>query len=176
MSISAEVHIRNRPWRGYDDPGLPSGMWYAWVGVTGDSSGGDRIARILFETEATPLTGRHYSIEQLESHDERDTSITVAMFLIGCSQFIDGSLANRQYTVALVSNENEDAALQTGQMLPRPIFLGQRDQVDAAMTAQFHNANSDGNTFFVRLEGYIWEARSIQAPGGLRRPADSLYG
>jgi len=44
------------------------------------------------------------------------------------------------------------------------------------MTAQFHADNVDGKAVFVRAEGYIWEARSVQAMGGLRRPTDSLYG
>lgn len=176
MSVTAEVNIRNRPWRGYDDPGLPIGMWYAWVNVTGDVSGGDRILRVLFETESSPLTGRHYSIEQLEYHDEEDQSRNIAMFLLGCSQFIDGALQNRQYNVNIASNENEDAALPSAGGLPRPIFLGERDQVDAAMTAQFHNVNVDGKACFVRIEGYVWSGRSVQAPGGLRRPVDSLYG
>lgn len=176
MSVTAEVRLRNRPWRGYDDPGLPVGMWFAWVGVTGDVSGGDRILRVLFEEESTPVTGRHYNIEQLEAHDEEDASSSVAMFLLGCSQFIDGALQNRQYSVSLTINENEDAAIQVNRMITGPIFLGQRDDVDAGMTAQFHAANIDGKAFFVRMEGYVWEARSVQAPGGLRRPVDSLYG
>lgn len=176
MSVTEEVRIRNRPWRGYDDPGLPVGMWYAWVGVTGDASGGDRILRFEFEEEASPLTGRHYNIEQLETHQETAFTRTAAMFLLGCSQFIDGALQNRQYSLLIAANDNGDSALASGSMLPRPIFLGQRDDDAAAMAVQLHLANDDGSAFFARIEGYVWEARSVQAAGGLRRPVDALYG
>ena len=176
MSVTAEVNIRNRPWRGYDDPSLPSGMYFAWANIAGDVSGGDRIIRVLYETEAAPVTGRHYNIEQLEVFDEIDADAVVGMFLLGCSQFINNALQNRQYAISLLAHENEDTAIPTSGVLSRPIFLGQRDDAAAGMTAQFHAVNSDAKSLFVRVEGYVWEARSVQAPGGLQRPVNSLYG
>jgi len=60
---------------------------------------------------------------------------------------------------------------------PLPLFLGSVAPVASlAATIEVGADNIDATSFTVTIQGYIWEPRSIQAPGGLRRPVDSLYG
>jgi len=69
------------------------------------------------------------------------------------------------------------AAMTEAVYFPLPLFLGGAAPVPA-LAAQVEVGTNNVNmaTLLVTIQGYIWEPRSVQAEGGLRRPIDSLYG
>lgn len=179
MAIIGQAGIRQRIWRGYDDPGLPVGMYVGWAQVTGDVSGGDSTVLLNYEpSELKPAQrpGRFYNIEQLEIFQSTLATDVGQLLLINWSVEIDAAFTNRQYTAQLTLNQGGDSALRIQDKLTRPIFLGQAAQRGTTASVRYVSDNVDGTVIVLWCEGYIWEPRSVQSEGGLRRPADSLYG
>jgi len=177
MTVAVLDSIRNRAWRGYDDPGLPVGMYFAQNSVVGDASGGDMIVIFEFKGEGEAVSGRFYNIEQInafhsvantkQGHIQADNWETIGPV----------GLVNRQWLFTLQDNRNGVAAMTDLMYFPLPLFLGSAAPV-ASLATQVRVGvdNVDVSSFTVTIQGYIWESRSIQAEGGLRRPVDSLYG
>lgn len=176
MSVVAEASVRQRIWRGYDDPGLPMGAWVGWVQGTGDMSAGDNILALILEPEGQPLSGNFYNLEALEITTTQATNVPASIILNNLSGQVDGAFFNRQWTAQIEFNDRSDGALALRGMLPRPLFLGQSDQPGTPTQILCTTDNSDGDVVVMRCEGYIWGARATQSEGGLRRPADALYG
>ena len=178
MSVTNDVGARQRTWRGYDDPGLPIGMWYAWVVGQGDASGGDNTLIIEFDpVEIARISGRFWNVEAIEVSNTRGTlEGPCALHIINFAPLIGGATINRMRTVQLVVNELADQAIDIASQLARPIFLGTSalPTVTASLRIVLDNTDGEDTTFWA--EGYIWGGRSVLAEGGLRRPADSLYG
>jgi len=176
VSVSVQQQIKQRLWRGYDDPGFPIGSYIGWMNGTGDVSGGDIFLQLIFEPEAQNVTGRYFNIEAIEVFVEEETSLDIGLTILGFSPLFDGAFTNRQITVPLNNHTFGAAAINTGNLLARPIFLGSKELAQSASIVQAVTNNSDGRILNFWLEGYIWDARSTQAPGGVRRPPDALYG
>ena len=178
MAVTVTVGARQRSWRGYDDPGLPVGMWFAWVVAEGDASGGDQTLIIEFDpVEIAQISGRFWNVEALEVQNTRGTTEgPAALHIINFAPLIGGAAINRMMTVRLVVNELAAQAIDVADRLPRPIFLGTSAlrTVTASIRIVLDNSDTFDTTFWA--EGYIWEGRSVLSQGGLRRPVDSLYG
>lgn len=176
MTVIQPVHVLQRTWRGYDDPGLPVGMWFSQGAVLGDASGGQANLQMEFR-DAANRSARFFSLEQIEVHHTTSSGRSCAMIATNWEQVSEFGLINRQWKIAITSNSNGVAALDNTVTLPLPIFLGITTPVSELPSILTINcANTDGETFFSTVQGYIWEPRSVLAEGGLRRPADSLYG
>ena len=175
MSIVSFFPVLQRPWRGYDDPGLPVGMYIAQGTQLGDASGGTASVVMNFKEEGDPLGARFYNIEQIEIHHtaavDRPGAIVLSSFDIISSQ----GLVDRRIAFQMIADAISDAALLSGGV-KLPIFLGRPQLVGIGSDVQASVANVDGQTLFFTLQGYIWEPRSLLEDGGLRRPLDSLYG
>lgn len=179
MSTLNTANIRQRLWRGYDDPGLPVGTWVGWVNVQHDASGGDASAILNLEPSSEPdlrLTGRFYNVEALEIFGTQGTNDTGELLIVNFSVLIDNAATNRAWTFNVFGNQGGNQALELLQQLSRPLFLGQARTpgIDASIRATIDNVDTEDHTLWA--EGYIWEGRSTQSEGGLRRPVDSLYG
>jgi len=177
VTVSVVNNVSTRPWRGYDDPGLPVGMWYSQNSVTGDASGGDMTVIFVFKGEAEPVSGRFYSLEQFECQHSEATTKGGGVQLTNFETLGPVGLVNRQWRFTVENNNNGVACLNNLIHVPLPLFMGSAAPV-ASLAAQLEvNLNNvDLTSFVVTVQGYIWEPRSIQAEGGLRRPVDSLYG
>jgi len=177
VTVSTSDSIRIRPWRGYDDPGLPVGMYVAQGATLGDASGGDRIIFFDFKGEGNPVSGRLFNIEQINVIATGATAQVGHMVANNWESVSAVGLINRQWRFNLVNNNNGFAAMDEREYLPMPLFLGAVAPIPSlAADIEIGTDNEDGDTLLATIQGYIWEARSIQAPGGLRRPTDSLYG
>lgn len=179
MAVTATETIRQRIWRGYDDPGLPVGMWAGWVQATGDVSGGDVSAHLDFDpVELSPnrRAGRFYNIEQLEMSQSASGNDAAQLLLVNWSIEINGAFTNREYVAQLSTTQAGTSSLFLQNTLRRPIFLGQAAQRGVTASVRMVLDNVDSVVYIMWAEGYIWEGRSTQHPGGLRRPVDSLYG
>lgn len=178
MTIIVQAVILPRQWRGYDDPGLPVGMFIAQGIVTGDASGGRMAIQFLFRPEGIPVSGRFFNIEQMEATHtppvaDGAVDLNAAEFdLIGSTTLIDRFWR-------LEHRSNGVVGALTWERAPNllPLFLG-APRRDAAFASQFNvgTLNTLNQTWSVTIQGYIWEPRSVMAEGGLRRPVDSLYG
>lgn len=154
-------------------------MWVGWVQVTGDGSGGDATAILQFDpAELTPNRkhGRFYNIEQLELSQSTGLSDTAQLHIINFSVQVGGAFTNRQMSVQLTANQGGNGAVLLQNALARPIFLGQAAQRGTTNSIRMVLDNVNSVVYVMWAEGYIWEGRSTQAVGGLRRPVDSLYG
>lgn len=177
MSVVVSNIVSIRPWRGYDDPGLPVGMYFAQNAVTGDASGGGQTIIFVFKGEAEPVSGRFFNIEQINAI-HTDTTLTQCSLLANNWETIGPvGLVNRQWRFEVEGNNNGVAAMTDQVHLLLPLFLGSAAPLrDLSSQLEFRHTNIDLSSWIVTIQGYIWEPRSVQAEGGLRRPVDSLYG
>lgn len=175
MSVIAQGAIKQRLWRGYDDPGLPIGSYIGWLAATGDASGGDVFMQLVFEPEAQNLTGRYFNLEAIEANTS-GAAADAELLLLGWSPLVEAAFTNRSWVLKLDFHESGGSALALTDQLKRPIFLGQTTLAASGSSIQIVLDNDNTQTYLLWVEGYIWDARSNQAPGGVRRPTDALYG
>jgi len=177
VTVTVQNAISIRPWRGYDDPGLPVGMYFSQNAVTGDASGGDMAIFFIFKGEGEPVSGRFFNIEQINIFHSNETAKTGHVAANNWETIGPVGLVNRQWRIRLDSNANGFAAMDERGYFPLPVFLGSVAPV-ASLEANIEVGinNVDLTSLVATIQGYIWEPRSIQAAGGLRRPSDSLYG
>lgn len=178
MTVITKVSIKQRQWRGYDDPGLPVGMYWSADSVVGDATGGFQTVQFIFRAEANPLTGRFFNIEQYvvnKGGSDQSGVMKVSNF----ESVSPSGLINFERQIRLVANSpgDFDLSLSPDLSFSTPIFLGSPDALkDLEAQVNFRFVNVDTEQLVVSIQGYIWEARSVMSEGGLRRPADSLYG
>jgi len=177
VTVSVANAIALRPWRGYDDPGLPVGMYFAQNAVTGDASGGDMIVFFRFKGEGDPVSGRFFNLEQINIFHSVTTAKPAHVVANNWETIGPVGLVNRQWKLELANNANGVSAIGERSHLPLPLFLGSAAPVPSLTTdLEVGIDNVDLSSLVVTIQGYIWEPRSVQAEGGLRRPVDSLYG
>jgi len=169
--LSTNGVIVYRPFRGYDDPGLPRGTWLAVASVTGDGSGGIRRAIVLVSPAAHD--SRFYSLEQVSLFEGRNTDIDA---MVSAEGFDDTPIGTKTNAVAVQGVADGAAAAGfTRDSLPRR-FLGQQGRTTAQTVIQADIGNADGIVFVAAFEGYWWDPEAVNAPnGGIRRPQDGLY-
>lgn len=153
-------------------------MYFAQSAVTGDASGGDMIVFFDFKGEGEPISGRFFNLEQFNVFHSVVTAKNGHLAANNFETLGPVGLVNRQWRFTLDDNANGFAALSnTIFTMPLPLFIGSVAPVaDLAATIEVGINNVDLSSLVVTIQGYIWEPRSIQAEGGLRRPLDSLYG
>jgi len=176
VTISVQTHVQQRPWRGYDDPGLPVGMYVAQNAVTADASGGRMTVIFNFRNEGSAASGRYYNIEQIEAQHTGGSAVNVFLIAVNWDLVGPAGLINREWAARTRNGASGLSALSTDTVFPVPIFLGITSPV-ASLAAQLQigTDNTNGTAFTTTIQGYIWEARSVLSEGGLRRPMDSLY-
>jgi len=175
MAVTTNIDVHQRPWQGYDDPGLPVGMWIAQGTLLGTATGGAQDIGFVFKGEGDPLGARFFNIEQVEIHTTRVGTIEGSLILDNFDLVSATGLVNRRIHFTLISDGITDSSMRSD-ILPLPIFMGRPLLPDLTTELRAEIINTDGETLFFTGQGYIWEPRSLLAPGGLRRPLDSLYG
>jgi len=177
MTVTFNAAPSQRPWRGYDDPGLPVGMYFGQGIVTGDASAGSMRVSFGFKEEGDPISGRFFNIEQINVVQSSGTTRRGFYAADNWETLGPVGLLNRNWKFQVTANLNGVAALDETGYFPLPLFLGSPTPVvDLNCAFIVGMDNIDLTTMRVLVQGYIWEARSIMAQGGLRRPVDSLYG
>lgn len=179
MSVLFRTPYSPRAWRGYDDPGLPVGMYIAYGVVLGDASGGRQEVEIEFKRANAAVSGNHYNIEQMNVFVAGTvTTLDLKIQAINFERLQNFMIGERIWRYDL-SSDGSAAVAGSNQAIsfPLPKFLGQGSIVPgeaSTFTCSVNNVLS--NLLSVAVQGYIWEPRSMMAPGGLRRPIDGLYG
>jgi len=179
MSITTRTVIVPRLWRGYLDPGLPSGGYISNVISVGNGTGGNHAVAFQFKPQLEAASGRYYNIEQINMFASDATARTVSLQLVQFEEVGNLGIATRHDRFRLVGDGTGNATIDYGQLEPPPfpMFLGKTTRtVSLFSEVVFSTLNVDLVVLGVTIQGYIWDPRSTMSPGGLRRPLDSLYG
>ena len=181
MSVANLTPIQHRPFRGSRDPGLPKGIWLVQGSVLGDAGGGTLSFDILFKDGSlpNPESSLFYNIEQKLVVSSLDGGINVFMNPANWDEISPGATGSTFQGYALVladlgltNGSGENGSNVQG---PLPWFLGQVRKNATNTIIRFSMANT-AVSLAVKAEGYYWGPEAINAPGGPRRPGDSLYG
>jgi len=177
MTISAMTTVTPRLWRGWDDPGLPVGAYIASQFVVGDAGGGAMIVFFDFAGEGEPVSGRFYNIEQITSHHNSAANVGGSMQSSNWESIGPTFLSDRIWATNYTTDGITDTGLSYERLPPMPIFLGKpQPDPDLPSSFSFRIPNVLNQTLTAMIQGYIWEPRSVNVEGGLRRPVEALYG
>lgn len=180
MSISILTTPRIRPYRGFEDPGLPDGFWVVHASVLGDGSGGLQEIVIRFSSALEPAVSTLWNLEQaVVSHNGLAGTVTRVDFGNMDFQAAENSTGGLVKVFALplldFGASFPGSAIDFENRLNLPLFLGSaRKQVSGDLS--FDAPNTTGTSFSVNVQGYFWGPGAINAPGGPQRPVNSLYG
>ena len=176
MAVTAPVRVELLPWRGFDDPAFPSNAWIAQRSTDGDASGGNIANRIIFQLATDALSARLYNIEQLHISQVTNAVIQAQIEIVNMGHLaVDRALTDYRYALAL--NAGASAGGISPSSLNHPLFLGAPNMAGAQSHVGIEIPNAGaGETLIVTAWGYVWEPRSILAPGGLQRPLGSPFG
>lgn len=185
MAVEETIRIGYRQYRGYDDPGLPDGHWFARGALQGDGTGASSILHVEFKPASTDPTtvSRLYSLEYILLNIVGVAAV-VAMtmdnwdlpnFLPLTGQLVS---SNVMATITPTTAQSGGRAGMdvASQARPASMFLGSPAKNTGRTDIAFQTDNINGTQVGVTMQGFYWEARAILAPGGPRKPADSLYG
>lgn len=183
MSVTLLVPIQHRPFRGYDDPGLPNGIWIIQSSVLGDASGNNLGMDIVFKdgSRSVPESSLLYNLEQLMVQNSDSTSInvgfnpanwdTITPGATGATADVTSFLLQSLSAVNGASFRGDNGVMRQN----NPLFLGQPRKNTVNTIIRFQTTNGTFS-LSIKAEGYYWGPEAVTAPGGPRRPVDSLYG
>ena len=172
MTTIAVLDVAHLRYRGYDEPQFPTGIWRVHGSNTGDATGGQNTIQCDFSKSSQPFNSQLYSLEQLMlGHSVAAQGVEVAL-----ANF-EVSLISAIYTANIVANEGTTPAAISAESLNafRGLWLGQAVNRSTAQNIRFTIDNGNGEIFRVLAYGYVWSARSINAPGGPQRPPSGLF-
>lgn len=184
MTVSLLVPIQRRPFRGYADPGLPNGIWIVQSSVLGDAGGGNLLLDIVFKDGSlvVPESSLLYNIEQLNlfvsDTNDQIASVNPANWddITPGATGTTGTIVGWQLSSMSAVNGSVQRLFDGGHMGTQVRwFLGQVRKNTTNTIVRFQVANA-AKSLSIKAEGYIWGPEAVNAPGGPRRPADSLYG
>lgn len=165
MSVSETQPALRRADRGFLNPSYPQGVWAGAATLTGDGSGGSRTVTFNLQDASEAFSALAFSVERVSLNDTDDNSKQ-------CGITTGGFLLLHRQNVGLSAGGLGAARIQ-GNDMPVRMFLGRT--IAGVSTLMFEVANANGGVFNVRVEGYWWSVRSINAEGGYRLPADSPW-
>jgi hypothetical protein len=171
VSVTGTGHLDYRPWRGFDEPQLPTQWWVAFGDVTGDSSGGSRLIVLNFHIAGNALNSRSYSLETFNSIDGENTAKPVQVNFTsfdGVGGFNHSPNLNIPQTVG-------EALAVTDRSLNLQAWIGQPSNYLVSSQLRVVVANANSAYFAFVAGGYVWSPRSIDAPGGFQRPIQGIY-
>lgn len=167
MAIIGVTPVSYQKFSGYEDPGLPSGFWFANGVVIGDATGGTQVAQINIAEATNQFNSQYYSLEAISITLARAANFDLRLAIFNMDRVFE-------YTITLSLNAT------ASNMLPRdtemlPLYIGQAGLANTAAGLSFALPNVDTDLLSVHVEGYVWSARSTSVPGGPRRPSEGLY-
>jgi len=180
MTITVEVPIRFLYYRGNDDPSLPVGIWHMSATLVGDASGGFMAVRAQFKEEGQAVPGDFWNLEQVSALVSDVTTRDAFLRTVGLAPTPGLPAFDRQWAVEFVTLGGSigNAALGGAAFQLLPLFLGAvRGSASSSATVDIGHGNvTASDSLSVSMMGYRWDARSILAPGGPRRPPNGLFG
>lgn len=179
MTVLLTSLVAVRPFRGYDDPGLPSGYWHFFLSALADASGGGLSVAARFQIAGSPNPSQLYSLETLMINRSGGVGTVNLRFQQQNMDNVPNMGSNGAlfhiYTMQVTDQifGSEQAIFDASRFLP--FFMGQPIDNNLSSGFQIDDANNNVGDLAVRAGGYFWGPGSINAPGGPRRPIDGLY-
>jgi len=178
MTIGVGQRVRHVPFRGANDPSLPSGIWQGDVESTGDASGGTNSVDFIFANSGEE-DDSFYSLEQFGDQLDQD-SARARLFII------NNQHNYRAPTTPITSSyQAEEAGVglssRTGwpahAMGFLPLFLGTSPPAVALVQLFIRWTVTNVNTIAYRVHawGYRWGPRAFDTPTGPRRPLGGVF-
>jgi len=171
VSIYGTATLSYRPWRGFDEPQLPTQWWVIYGTVLGDSSGGSRIIDAYFGYAAQALNSRSYSLETWNAIDTENVARGVQVNFISFDG-VGGFAHSPNLDFPMVVS---DGIARTDRKINIPVWIGQPATTVANAQLRVTVPNTNGATFSYVAGGYVWSPRSMMAPGGFQRPMQGIY-
>jgi len=178
MSVNGQFgQVALRPFAGFAEPGLPSGMWNGRDQVTGDASGGNRNVSIKFNLSTNPINSLFYSLEFVSVLDTDNNQKVTFLTANNMDNLSGGTFAHIMRAVIGASAATPGAAALDGdsQLNLRKIFLGAQLNRLATTELLMQLVNVNGSVLDLSCEGYYWTPLAVNAVGGIRRPLSGLY-
>lgn len=175
MSVINNVNVQMRPFRGYDDPSLPSAQWFGFGFINGDAGGGTMEVFLVFEPQNQPLSGRVFSLEQYYANRSLSNTASWGLRTVNMDRFDNASgPANWHWGGTFESASGIDRTTNPRD-LQLPVFIGGPLNVSSQASLQFFTTNVDSSVLRVAGMGYVWTPRSTLSDGGPQRPQHGLY-
>jgi len=177
VSILSDHSYQRLAWRGSDVPGEPVGVWFASGTTVGDASGGAIRVRFNFGHEGDPISGDYFNVEQLSVL--LSTGIETNMFLTTTNMTPGPQNAiDRVWQLRVLACPGIGQSALRDLTPKLPIFIGARlRDAESVGSLTVGGANPTAtDSLSATAMGYIWEGRSLLAPGGLQRPVGSIFG
>lgn len=176
MTVTVNVRARFQPFRGSDDPSLPTGYWHASPRVTGDASGGSQIAQVSL-VRIDQADDSLWSLEALSAFYTRTTGQSAHIRVPNADNpNVPGQPHSLAFTTNLVQGANL-GMIEGRDLAFLPLYIGKRAfPLAAALFLEFETFNINTETLDVTMYGYQWSARSLDTPTGPRRPLGSVFG
>lgn len=181
MSVTITQGIFLRPWSGFSEPQFPVGIWWVFVTLLGDASGGSRSLVVEFKPANAQGVPRLYNLEQIQVSDtDRVTKDGDLIFngwdILPGEDSAGGAPQSPGMSLRLVASPIAGANLDGRFLAPLPLLLGLPTAFLANTAVQIRFANVDADSIRTKLHGYYWDARSFQVTGGPQRPPGGLWG
>jgi len=174
MAVINVFPVRDRPFAGYLEASLPIGIWRVSGASVGDASGGDNTIQFNFQDGVEQrFNSNLYSLEQTSLIHSTGGQI-VEMVVSNMDNFQPGSIAPR-YAIRIIATETLAAIDPESFNAIRGLILGQSIFPNTVSAVSLSIDNGNGENFEAIMQGYLWSARSINVPGGPRRPANGLF-
>lgn len=174
MTITAVDNVQYRPFRGYDDPALPTGTWFGRVQLVGDGSGGLMTAELDFTLATDAFNSRFYSLEDISCNKNENTAVDASIVILNMGD--RGHSGNTPVFAANFLVGTAAAALSPADVTAmRGRWLGQQITGDTLAAVRLTQANSNAILVTLFMEGYFWSARAVNAAGGPSKPLQGLY-
>ncbi len=180
MSVATVFRVDIQAWRGSDNPAFPSAVWRGEGNILMDASGGFAQVQLLFQLAGNPLSSRLWGLEQMAARvGGVTTTVQGDLIIVNLGHLTpDRPLTSRVYNWEAVGsgNANITTGLRTRDASV-PIFLGAPSApgLTAGLTWNVPNSGVPGS-LTVAAAGYIWEPVALNSPGGVQRPATSIFG
>lgn len=171
MTITVRQTIRTSPVQGgVPIVGEPAGFYAERGVVVGDASGGTMNIAFDYSAPNSQLSGRMFSLEQVD-----------LVSIMATTRGVRVSLLNFNIVNNIIHNWGMQISMSDPTLIGQPVpgatqklhalgvFLGQQDVAPSSCTMNFSITNFLNDQLLVTIAGYWWDPQSKRAPGGLRR-------
>lgn len=177
MPVISNFRTEMRPYSGYRDPSLPVGAWIANGALIGDLSGGFIQMNFLFQFGQQPLNSQLYNIERFSADISASLSLLGEIQTRQMDNLAPGRPVGVQRWIFDITGDNvNNASCKLDSFSGLPIWLGSCQEAFLECGVRFQFQNLDGLTHTVTVQGYVWDPRSVLAPGGPQRPPNGFLG
>ena len=182
MSITRALKFVRRPWNTPQLPGLPDGYWVAAGSAVGDASGGEFTWQHIWAQPSTGLgdPSSFFSVEQWSMTVNIATDRVVEVLVSGMDPDtgIAPDVTHSYFLIFRLLAGVNNCALADDGGANQKLWIGRYgDPSTGAGVLNLATPNTTASNFFrVKVQGFYWGPGAMNAPGGIIRPPNGIYG